>query len=164
MKKPALILLGVMIIVVGTLAWWFSDAEVIKRQTEALAKSLTIASHDGKSARLSKTQGFSSLLAQSVSCSVVIQGYESEFGHDDLQAAHHMMVHNCGSATAKTSNVEITMLSDTEASVTADLLLTLKEKNGTPHGKACDAVLVWKKNEAGKWKLDSIVITVIGDE
>lgn len=147
-----------MILVVSGLIWWFSDAEVIKRRTEALAESLTVASTDGKSARLSKTQDFSSLLADSVTCTVDVEDYKAEFGHDDLQSAHHMMVHNCGSSTAKVSQLQLTMVSDDEASVTASLLLALTEKDGTPHGEACKAVLVWRKDGAGKWRLDSMVI------
>ncbi len=158
MKKPALIILAIFVVIVGILMWWFSDTQVIKRQTQQLANSLTIAITNGKTARLSKTQDFSGLLAPSVSCSIDIADYQSDFGHGDLTEAHHMMAQYCESSSAKASQIEITAISDTQSTVTADIDLAVIEKGGTKHGEPCKAVLVWEKNDSGKWKLESISI------
>ncbi len=158
MKKPVIITLGVFILIVGVLMWWYSDAQVIERQSHELADALTIESTDGKSSRLSKTQDFSGLLDPSVTCTVDVSNYQSDFRHDDLQSAHHMMAHNCESSSAKISQIEITELTDTQATVDADLILSVTRKDGPRHGEACDAVLIWKKNDSGKWKIESIEI------
>lgn len=158
MKKPVIITLGVFILTVGILMWWYSDAQVIERQSHQLAEVLTIESTDGKSARLGKTQDFSGLLDPSVTCTVDVSNYQSDFSHDELQAAHHMMAHNCEFSSAKISQIKITELTDTQATVDAELILSVTRKDGTRHGEACDAVLIWKKNDSGKWKIESIEI------
>jgi len=158
MKKSALIILAIFVVIVGVLMWWFSDTQVIKRQTQQLADSLTIAKTDGKTARLSKTQDFSGLLASSVSCNIDIADYKSELGANDLKEAHHMMAHYCESSSAQASQIEITAISDARSTVTADIDLAVIEKGGTKHGEPCKAILIWEKNDSGKWKLESIEI------
>jgi len=158
MKNPTLIILGFFVVIVGILMWWFSDTQVIKRQTQQLAGSLSIAMTDGKIARLRKTQDFSELLALSVSCRIDIADYQSNFSHNDLKEAHHIMTHSCESSSAKVSQIEITIISDTQSTVTADLELAVIEKGGTKHGEPCKAMLTWEKNDTGKWELETIEI------
>lgn len=158
MKKPLLALLAILIIVIGVLMWWFSDSQVIKRQTHAWIDTLTILSTDGKTSRAGKTQDFSGLLDASVTCSVNISDYQSDFQHDELEAAHHMMVHNCESSSAQIGNLEISEITGTQATVQADLNLALTEQGGRKHGESCKLELIWTKTDAGTWKIESITI------
>jgi hypothetical protein len=158
MKKPVIITLCTLALIIASLAWWFSDTQVVKRQTKQFAKVLTIASNDAKSTRAQKNQNFTSLLAKSVSCHVNTANYQSDFHHDDLVSAHHMMVHSCQSSSATPSNLQISKPENNQATVTADLDLSVTEKDGTRHSDPCQATLVWQKNDQGKWKLSSIEI------
>lgn len=158
MKKSLIITIGLFIIMIGVLMWWFSDTQVIKRQTQELANVLTIATVDGKTSRAARNQNFKSLLSKDASCTVDVKSYQGEFTRDDLIAAHHALVHTCKTANASASDVTITAINDTSATVTAKLAISVTEKNGNHHSETCQADLRWQKNDQGKWKLDSILI------
>ncbi len=158
MKKPVIITLCTLSLIIASLAWWFSDAQVVKRQTHELTRLLTVASTDGKSTRAVKNQDFTSLLSPSVSGHVDLPDYQSDFGHSDLVSAHHALVHFCRSSSVIASKLKISKPDQNRASVTADLDLSVTEKDETRHKETCQATLVWQKNDQGKWKLGSIEI------
>lgn len=158
MKKPVIITLCTLSLIIASLAWWFSDSQVVKRQTHELTRLLTVASTDGKSTRALKNQNFTSLLSPAVSGHVDLPDYQSDFGHSDLVSAHHSLVHLCRSASVTPSNLKISKPEQNRAGVTADLDLSVTEKDGTRHDETCQATLIWQKNDQGKWKLSSIEI------
>ena len=158
MKKSHSIILALFVINVGVLLWWFSDTQVIKRQTNTLAETLTILEEDGKSARALKSQKLDGLLADSLICSVEVKQYDHEFSKDELTQAHMAMTHLCQSASAEAAEITISINSDTSATVSAILDLSATEKRGKTHSESCQTDLTWKKNDQGKWRLTSITI------
>lgn len=157
MKKSHAIILSLFIINIGVLLWWFSDTQVVKRQTKDLAATLTIASTDGKSARGLKSQKLDKLLSDSLVCTVDIEDYPYEFSRSELTQAHMAMTHYCRNTSAETSNIDIS-IDDETASVTADLNLSATENGGKSHSESCQAKLTWQKNDQGQWRLHSVHI------
>lgn len=158
MKKSHIIILSLFVINVVVLLWWFSDTQVIKRQTKALAETLTIVKEDGKSTRALKSQKLDGLLAVSLICSVEVKQYNYEFSKDELIQAHLAMTSMCQSTSAAASNIAISIDSDTSATVTADLKLSATENRGQTHNESCQAKLKWQKNDQGQWRLSSVHI------
>lgn len=158
MKKSHIIILSLFVINAGVLLWWFSDTQVIKRQTKSLAKSLTIDKEDGKSTRALKSQNLDRLLANSLVCSVEVKQHNYEFSKSELTQAHMAMTNYCQSSSANTSDFSIDITSDTTANVTATLNLSATENGGKIHTESCLATLTWQKNDKNQWRLDRIHI------
>ncbi|MBT8037846.1 MAG: hypothetical protein KJO21_09910 [Verrucomicrobiae bacterium] len=156
MKKTIVITLCALTLIITSLVWWFSDTQVIKRQTHELAHVLSVDRSDGKTRRAHKNQRFANLLAASASCRVDTPHYQTELHHTDLVSAHHMLVHSCQSSSATPTDIHISTPDRHRSTVTADLDLTVTEKEGTRHHETCRAVLLWQKNAQGQWKLHTI--------
>lgn len=157
MKKIHIILV-LLIINAGILLWWFSDTQVIKRQTNAFGETLVILKEEGKGARALKRQQLAGLLSDSLICSIKVKNYNYEFSKDELTQAHLAMTSLCHSSSAEASEISITIGSDTSATVTTTLDLSATEKGGQIHRATCRTELTWHKNDQGKWRLSTITI------
>lgn len=156
MKRNTTIALSLFTLIAGIILWWFSDTQILKRQTNQLAESLTISSTSKRTGRLLKVQSFQNLLDPEVRCAVDIAPYECDFQIDELITAFQAVAFSCDSTSARASDVVITFLDDDQATATADLSLILTRKNGTRHDEKCQATLLWKKNGQKEWKLHVI--------
>jgi len=156
--KKIHIIIAIFALNTAGLIWWFSDTQIIKRQTKALAESLTISSTDPQTIRALKNQKFILLLAEDLHCSVQIKDYSYEFDKSDLAAAHLAMLNYGQSSSAEASNITLTFNSDTSATVTSTIDLTATEKGGKTHSESSQAELTWKKNEQKKWRLQKITL------
>ena len=157
MKKIHIILIIFAINTAG-LIWWFSDTQVIKRQTKALTECITTSSTDPQTTKALKNQKFISLLAADLHCSVQIKDYSYEFDRDDIAAAHLALLSYGESSSAEASDISLTFNSDDTATVTAYLNLDVTEKGGKAHRESSQAELTWKENEQNKWLIQKITL------
>ena len=158
MNKRFLSVVGILAIIVGFLIWRYSDAQVLKRQSNALIDSLNITGSETRSFRLLKTGSFTNLLAKSVTCQVNLANYRSTLSYDELEAQYHLFVHNVDTSSVKASNMDINIMSDSAAETTAELSLLITGKNGDGFSDAGKLTLLWKKDTAGKWRINSMRI------
>ncbi|NWK57236.1 hypothetical protein HW115_16560 [Verrucomicrobiaceae bacterium N1E253] len=160
MTKSNFIIAAVFATVVAVLLWWFSDTQVIKRKTHALAETASVARADGKGARALKTKDLAGLLSNEVIGSVEVSRLSDSFSKDEMLSAHHMLVHNCRSASAIFSDMEIEIDDETgtSATVTASLDLLVTDTRGEEYKESCLASLTWKKNDQDQWSLHRIQI------
>ncbi len=157
MKKIHIILIIFALNTAG-LIWWFSDTQVIKRQTKALTECITTSSSAPQTTKALKNQKFIALLAEDLHCSVQIKDYSYEFDRDDLAAAHLALLNYGESSTAEASDISLTFNSDDTATVTAYLNLAVTEKGGKSHSESSHAELIWKETEQNKWRIQKITL------
>ena len=158
MNKRSLTVASILAIIVGLLIWRYSDAQVLKRQTNALIETLNITGSETRSFRLLKTGSLTNLLAKSVTCQVNLTNYRSTLSYDELEAQHHLFVHNVDTSSVKASNMNINIMSDNTAESTAELSLLITGKKGDGFSDAGKLSLLWKKDIAGKWLINSMKI------
>jgi len=159
MNKRFLCGVTILAIIVGFLIWHYSDAQVIKRKSNTLIDTLNITGSETRSFRLLKTGSFTNLLARSVICRVNLVNYRSDYSYDELEAQHHLFVHNVDTSSVTASNMAVSIIGDGSAEVTAELSLSLTGKNDAGFSEAGKLALLWKKDTAGKWHITKLVIT-----
>ena len=156
MKKIHIIILSIFALNIIGMLWWFSDTQVIKRQTKALAESLSMAKSDPQSIRALKHQKLTLLLADKLECSVEVSDYSHTFNRNELTEAHLAVLNYCESTSAKVSDISINFDNDTTATVTSILGLSATEKGGKTHSESCTAELTWQQNDKSQWRLSRI--------
>lgn len=161
MNKRLFFVVVIMAVIVGFLIWRYSDAQIVKRQSDMLIKTLNIAGSETKSFRILKTNTFTNLLANSVTCRVDIANYRSNFSYDDLEAQHHLFVNNVDTSSLKANNMIINKLSDSEAKLSADMSWSVTGKGVDRLSENGKLTLLWKKNTAGKWRITLMEINGI---
>jgi len=155
LKKPLLILTAVFAVLVGVLIWWFSDSQVIKRNTRALATTLTISADDSKATRGLKGQDFAALLDTDFSGSMNVDNYQGEIDRDEAVMGHQYLSFNCQFSQAKVSDIEITQIEGDQATVTAHFVINVTTKGGSSYSDEADGTLIWIRTEEDIWKLQS---------
>lgn len=155
MKKIFIILAVVFVVLIGVLLWWFSDSQVIMRNTRALAESLTIAADESKSTRALKSQDFAALLATDFSGSVQVDHYDGQIRRDEAVSGHQYLALSSESSHATVVDIAITSLEDDRATVTAKFSILVNTKGGGSYSDSADATLRWVKTADEIWKLKS---------
>lgn len=158
MKKPLIIAATAFALTIGFLVWWFSDSQVIKRQTGALADAFTMRADDSNATRVSKNQALIELLDSKFVCSIDLESYDSELRKDELLSGHLYLVRVCQASQVQMANLEITSLTDTSATVVGDFSISIREKDGGSHAERSPATLLWTKTEKGTWKLEEVTV------
>ena len=158
MKKPLIVFAATSVIVVGILVWWFSDSQVIKRQTVELADLFTMSSGDGKTSRASKNQNLGELLDEKLTCTIDLDEYHGEHGRDSLLEAHLYLGKACESSSVQASGIEIISLTDNSATVEAEFNILVRTTGGSTYSENSPVTLVWLKNDSGKWQLSKITL------
>lgn len=158
MNKRFLCAVTILAIIAGFLIWHYSDAQVIKRKSNTLIDTLNITGSETRSFRLLKTGSFTNLLAKSVICRVDLANYRSEFSYDELEAQHHLFVHNVDTSSVKASNMDISMMSDDAAETNAELSLFITGKKGDGFSDTGKLTLLWEKDTSGKWRINTMKI------
>jgi len=156
MSKFKTVMLFALVAITITLVWWFSPNQVIKRQTHTVVQCLDIRETATKTYRALKTNSFSNLLGNTVSCEVDIANYQSKFSRDRLIESHQIYAYNIDSAVAEASNVDVHIIDDTNASATADVNFAVRSKKASAASEKIELKLKWQKNDSGKWKLTEI--------
>ena len=157
MKKSLIIGLSVFIILTGTLLWYFSDSQVVKRRTYNLAKQFTIELDDSKSRRVLKSQHLASLLAADFKGAVDTKNYNREFGRDELISSHQYLVQKAQSSRLIITNLKITSMTKETATVSAEFTGSIDLKNDS-HNDSGNAVFTWKKTHAAPWELQTVTL------
>ncbi|BDS05540.1 hypothetical protein NT6N_05800 [Oceaniferula spumae] len=140
---------------VGILLWWFSDSQVIKRNTRNLAATLTIKLDDNKSTRAMKSQDFSALLAPSFRGSVDTDNHQGVITKDEAISGHQFLAFKCQFSQANVSEIEITRIEDNRATVTAQFEISLTTSGGASYSDEADGTLVWMRTKDEIWVLES---------
>ena len=112
MRLKAIIPLVILVGAAGFLFWWFSDAQVIKRKTEDLAKIFTMSATDGKAIRVTKNNALSGLLTKDFKCKISAQGYSGSFNKDEIQQAHAYLSRGGNTSSVTMKNWELSELAD----------------------------------------------------
>ena len=158
MNKRFLCTVTILAIITGFLIWRYSDAQVLKRQSNALIETLNITGSETRSFRLVKTGSFTNLLSKSATCQVNLANYRSTLSYDELEAQHHLFVHNVDTSSVKASNMDISMTSDDTAETNAELSLFITGKKGDGFSDTGKLTLLWGKDTAGKWLINTMKI------
>ena len=158
MKKNLIVAAVGFALAIGLLVWWFSDSQVIKRQTVELTELFTMSSADGKASRISGNQNLAKLLDKEFSCSIDLKQYQGEHGRDSLLEAHLYLGSACESSSVNASNIEIITLTDESATVQAQFSIEVRAKGGSGYSDDSPATLVWRKNDSGEWRLLKIFV------
>lgn len=153
MQRSILVVFVAIATLTAGMIWWYSDAQVVKRQSNTLLESLNITGGETNSFRLLKTNSLTNLLADSVSCRVDMVNYQSEFSRAELEERHLLFVRNVESSSVRADEMSIDMLSKDQAKVSAGLSLAVTGKGGNRIAEQCQLTLLWKKNPDGKWRL-----------
>lgn len=156
MKKIHIVILCFFTLNIAGMPWWFSDTQVIKRQTQDLAETLTMLKEDEKGTRALKSQQLAGLLSDSFRCSVQVKDYNHEFSKTELTQAHLAMTSYCQSSSAEASDISINFDNENTATVTSTLYLSATETGNKTHSESCNAELTWEKNEDRQWRLIQI--------
>lgn len=155
MKKPVILLAAVFIALTGVLLWWFSDSQVVKRNTRALAESLTVPADANKSARAIKAQNLAALLAPGFTGTLETDHHTGTVRRDEAITGHHYLTMSSESSHATLTDIEITDLNATSATATADFSIMVTSKDGGSRSETGQAVLTWEKSGDDLWKLAS---------
>lgn len=158
MKKPLIVAAAVFALVIGLLAWWFSDTQVIKRRTTELTEIFTIKADDGKASRISKNQNLGELLDRTFSCTIDLENYNGGHRRDDLIAAHLYLGQVCESSAVRVGAINITGQTNNSATVEAEFSVSVRMKGGKSYSESAPAALVWSKNENGQWRLSEVTL------
>ncbi|MFK7911238.1 MAG: hypothetical protein AB8F34_11660 [Akkermansiaceae bacterium] len=158
MKKPLIIAAFVFAIVVGFLVWWFSDTQVIKRQTIKLTEVFTIKADDGKAARISKNQALGELVDREFSCTIDLENYNGSHSKDQLLEAHLYLGQACESSAVRVGEIEILSITDSRAEVKADFSISVRLTSGNSYTESAPATLIWAKSETENWKLREVIL------
>ena len=158
MKKTVTILLSVFLIIAGILLWWFSDTQVLKRHTEALAKHFIITKTDAKSSRAIKNQNFAELLSKNFSGSLDLDEYTGQITFDEAVTGHQYFALSCESSQASVSDIEITSITDATATIEAVFKVSIIMPGGRTYNESSQASLAWKKTAKKLWKLETITL------
>ena len=153
MKKFHIILLSMLVLNMIGMLWWFSDTQIIKRQTKDLAASLSMTQSDSPSSRALKHQKLTHLLAAKLKCTIEVPGYSHTFNRSELTEAHLALLNHCKSSSAKASAISISFENDTTAMVTLSLDLSVIEKSDKTHRETCTAELTWQEDSENQWRL-----------
>ena len=156
MKKTHLIILSILTLNIIALLWWFSDTQVIKRQTKTLAESLSMAKSDSQSIRALKHQKLILLLSDKLECIIDVSNYSHTFDRSELTEVHLAVLNYCESTSAEVSDISISFNSDTSATVTSHLNLAATEKGGKTHSESCTTELTWQQNDESQWRLSRL--------
>ena len=161
MSKFTVTVLFALAIITAFSVWWFSPSQVVKRQTNTVIKCLDIPETATKTYRALKTTSFSNLLANRVTCHVDIAGYQKDLTHDQLVESHQLYAYHVDWASAKASNIKVSIIDDQHATTQADLNFTISSKKVAASSEIIALNLSWQKNDAGKWQLTKV--EMIGD-
>ena len=161
MSKFTATVLFALAIMTAFLVWWFSPSQVVKRQTNTVIKCLDIPETATKTYRALKTTSFSNLLANTVTCHVDIANYQRDLGHAQLVESHQLYAYHVDWASAKASNIKVSIIDDQHATTQADLNFTISSKKMAASSEIIALNLSWQKNDAGKWQLTKV--EMIGD-
>ena len=158
MKKPLILFIAGFLIVAGVLVWWFSDKQVIKRQTVVLTDLFSMSSGDGKASRVSRNQNLAKLLDPEFSCSIDIENYQGEHGRDSLLEAHIYLGQVCESSSVQVGGIEFLSLTDDSTTVRAEFSISVRMKSGSNYSESSPVILEWQKNENGEWRLKEVIL------
>lgn len=156
MKRIHIVILSVFTLNIAGMLWWFSDTQVVKRQTKDLVTSLTMTESDSQSIRALKHQKLTHLLADKLECTIKVSEYSHTFNRNELTEAHLAVLNYCQSTSAKASDISINFDNDTTATVTSTLDLSATEKGSKTHSESCTAELTWQKDNENQWRLSRI--------
>lgn len=156
MSRFSVLLLFSVVIAAAYLFWWFSPNQVVTRQTHKMISYIDVPQTSTKTYRALKTNNFSNLLDETITCRVDIADYQSDFSRDRLIESHHMFVQNVDWASAKASNTEVEITDDHHATAQSVVDFKVKTKKATSVNELFTISMHWKKNESGKWLLTSL--------
>lgn len=158
MKKPLVAAAAAFLVCAGLLLWWFSDSQVLKRNTQALAEHLTISANDAKSTRAAKSQDFVALLAADFGGTLKTNTYTGDITRDEAASGHQYFAQSCESSSVTVTDISINSISGTSATIEATYGASIVMKGGRSYSENAQATMIWKKADGGVWKLQSITV------
>lgn len=158
MKKPLIIIGTSFVLATGFLIWWFSDTQVIKRQTVELTELFTMSSGDGKASRVASNQNLAKLLDQKFTCTIDLDNYQGNHGRDALLEAHLYLGQSCQFSSVQVSDINIQSQTDSSATVQAEFSISVRMKGGSTHSESSPATLTWAKTSNDEWRLAEVIL------
>ena len=131
MKKTIIAIAAAFLVIIGALMWWFSDSQVVKRNTHSLANTLTIKENDTKSTRALKGQDFATLLESDFSGSIEIKSYSGHISRDDAVSGHQYMALSVKSSHVTVTDINITNIDVETATLTANFTVSVTNNDSS---------------------------------
>ncbi|MFU8893780.1 MAG: DUF4440 domain-containing protein [Luteolibacter sp.] len=148
--------LGIVVIIAGFLVWWFHPHQALKRRSNGLMETLTIAEGSGTASRNLKVSPLSRMMAEEVT--IIGAGdrrAEGTFPRSSVTAGFSWLARNARVTRFKIQRFEsITRSGDTgvvHALIDAEVAL----KQETPLQGAYSMTLTWQ-NDGSAWRLAAV--------
>lgn len=140
---------------VGVSSWWFSPAEVVKRRTKTLLRTLTLEAGSGVAGRQMGTYSLNALLAPEIRLeNATIPQANGAFSREEVESAFSWLCNQAKQTDFRVDSFRQVRVEQETAEVDVRIFGMVELPNYRPADGFHDAVFQWKRFPDG-WRLAS---------